>query len=63
MNRAFRIAVSLKHSLYDCLYLAAAESLHSITITADKKFFNRVTQDGGYSSYIRWVEKPPETIL
>ncbi len=60
MERAFTMAVSIQHSLYDCLYLATAERLHSVAVTADRKFFDRVVQHGEYSASIRWVENPPE---
>lgn len=35
--RALEIAIELQHSIYDCLYLALAETLHAKIVTADRK--------------------------
>src|SRR5689334_13035430 len=35
IDRALQIALSIKHPVYDCLYLACAEALGSSLITAD----------------------------
>ncbi len=35
--RALEIGIELKHSIYDCLYLALAEMLQAKIVTADKK--------------------------
>ncbi|WP_119303126.1 type II toxin-antitoxin system VapC family toxin [Dongia deserti] len=37
IDRALQIALSIKHPVYDCLYLACAESLDSSLVTADDR--------------------------
>jgi predicted nucleic acid-binding protein len=36
--RAFELARELDHALYDCIYLALAESLDQPLVTADRRF-------------------------
>ena len=36
------LACELKHPVYDCLYLALANSLETAMVTADQKFANKV---------------------
>jgi predicted nucleic acid-binding protein len=38
-DRAFELALETKSSVYDCLYLALAETLDGRMVTADGKFF------------------------
>lgn len=40
--RALRMAVELGHPIYDCVYLAVAETLDDIVLTADAKFAKRL---------------------
>ena len=42
IERALEIALALKHPVYDCLYLALAESLGSVVVTADEKLVRNV---------------------
>ena len=42
MDEAIRLACELKHPVYDCLYLALADSLDTAVFTADQKFANKV---------------------
>ncbi len=44
MDKAIRLSVELKHSLQDCLYLAAARHLQVPLITADRVFKERVAE-------------------
>lgn len=37
-QRALEIALTLRHPVYDCLYLACAESLEAELVTADSRF-------------------------
>lgn len=37
INRALQIAISIKHPVYDCLYLACAEALGGTLLTADER--------------------------
>jgi predicted nucleic acid-binding protein len=38
LERAFAMAVGLRHPVYDCLYLAAAEIAATQVVTADTRF-------------------------
>ena len=42
LDAAVALACDLKHPVYDCLYLALADSLETAVITADQKFANKV---------------------
>ena len=42
LDAAIALACELKHPVYDCLYLALADSLETAVITADQKFANKV---------------------
>ena len=52
MGRALEMAIKLGHPIYDCVYLALADSLEDILITADRKFLDLVSQSA-YASRIR----------
>jgi predicted nucleic acid-binding protein len=43
INRALQIALSIKHPVYDCLYLACAEALEGILVTADERLGKTLT--------------------
>ena len=42
MDEAIRLACDFGHPVYDCLYLALADSLDTAMVTADQKFANKV---------------------
>ena len=42
MDEAIRLACDFGHPVYDCLYLALADSLETAVVTADQKFANKV---------------------
>ena len=42
MPRALEMALDLEHPIYDCVYLALAESLDDVLITADTRFGRKV---------------------
>lgn len=42
-RRALEIAIDLRHSVYDCLYLACAERVGGTVVTADRTLFKKVT--------------------
>jgi predicted nucleic acid-binding protein len=42
MDVAIRLACDLDHPVYDCCYLALADSLDTALVTADQKFANKV---------------------
>jgi predicted nucleic acid-binding protein len=35
------LAHAIDHPLYDCLYLATAEAIDAMVVTADRRFFER----------------------
>ena len=50
-QRALSIARDLRHPVYDCLYLACAETVGSGVITADRRFHN-AAQNSAFSERI-----------
>ena len=46
IERAARIAVEIDHPVYDCLYLACAQVVGSVLITADRQFAKKATGRG-----------------
>lgn len=52
---AYRLALDTHRSLYDCLYLALAEVVDGILITADLKFYTTLA-NGPYARRVLWVE-------
>ena len=55
---AYQLALDTRRSLYDCLYLALAEVIDGIMVTADHKFFTSLT-NGPYGRRVMWVEDLP----
>lgn len=55
---AYRLALDTRSSLYDCLYLALAEVVDGIMVTADRKFVSTLA-DGPYKRRVMWVEDLP----
>ena len=41
IERALELALFLDHPIYDCLYLACAESLDKVLVTADERFLRK----------------------
>lgn len=54
-ERALEIALALNHPVYDCLYLACAEAVDGILITADRKLFRSV-HGSEFESLIKYLE-------
>lgn len=52
---ALDIAMSINHSLYDCVYLALAEQTDSAVVTADSRF-HRLVRDSVWADRIVWIE-------
>ena len=52
IDRALQIATAIKHPVYDCLYLACAETLGSRLVTADEKL-KRVLSESTLSNICR----------
>ena len=55
VERALQIALSLNHSIYDCLYLACAEDVGGVLVTADRRFCSKV-QNTDFSGLICYLE-------
>lgn len=51
---AFALALQTKQSLYDCLYLALAETLDGQVVTADRKIYSSL-ESGEYQNRMLWV--------
>jgi predicted nucleic acid-binding protein len=45
--RATELAVKLRHPVYDCFYLALAETVDCTLVTADRKFLKLISRAGG----------------
>ena len=52
------IGVVLRHSFYDCLYLALARRKTVRLVTADRRLRNK-TAGTAYASLILWIEDVP----
>jgi predicted nucleic acid-binding protein len=55
---ALDLAVSLDQTVYDCLYLALAETRASVVVTADRRFHAAV-RDSVWADRIAWIEDVP----
>jgi len=54
-DSAFEIANMTRRSLYDCIYLSLAVILDEKMITADRKFFDGITETE-FADQICWIE-------
>ncbi|MFZ1748283.1 MAG: type II toxin-antitoxin system VapC family toxin [Nitrospirales bacterium] len=54
-HAGYALALVTHQSLYDCLYLALAETIDGAVITADRKFFQALST-GPYGPRIIWIE-------
>ena len=55
VERALQIALSLNHPIYDCLYLACAEDVGGVLVTADHRLCTKV-QDTDFAELICYLE-------
>jgi predicted nucleic acid-binding protein len=53
VERALHLAHEFEHPVYDCLYLAAAEAVDGIVVTADRHFFDQCSPS--MRSRIAWL--------
>lgn len=58
---AYTLACETHRSLYDCLYLALAEAVDGILVTADRKFYAALAA-GAYGRHVLWVEDLPRSM-
>ena len=56
VERALSISLTLDHPVYDCLYLACAETIDSILITADDRL-RRVVQQTNLNDRVRHLSE------
>jgi predicted nucleic acid-binding protein len=52
---ALDLAISLGQTVYDCLYLALAETRNTIMVTADRRFHD-VVSGSVWADRIEWIE-------
>lgn len=57
---AYQLALDTHRSLYDCLYLALAEAVDGIMVTADRRFYTALA-NGPYARRMLWVEDLPQS--
>ena len=55
LTAALDLAISLKQTVYDCLYLALAEARNSIVVTADRRYYD-VVSGSVWADRIVWIE-------
>lgn len=55
LNRAYGMAVESRTSTYDCLYAALAGALGARMVTADRRFFERLSKTP-FADHVLWVE-------
>lgn len=55
---AYQLALDTRRSVYDCLYLALAEAVDGVMVTADLKFYNALV-GGSYRHRLLWVDDVP----
>ena len=56
---AHQLALDTQRNVYDCLYLALAEAVDGVMITADHIFYSS-RAGGSYSRRVLWVEDLPQ---
>jgi predicted nucleic acid-binding protein len=59
-SRALQIARDLDHPVYDCLYLALAQSLDLPMVTADERLIAKATRSPGFDSVLHfsaWLDR------
>ena len=55
--RALQIALDLDHPIYDCFYLACAEAVDGVLVTADQKLLD-ISQGTNFESLVRLLGAP-----
>ena len=55
-DRALEIALALNHPVYDCLYIACAEAVGGVLITADQKLSN-ITKGSGFEKEVGLLQR------
>jgi predicted nucleic acid-binding protein len=55
---ALDMAISIEHGVYDCIYLALAEGMDSVVVTADRRFHDVVARSI-WADRMVWIEDAP----
>ena len=55
LDRAYEMAVETRTSPYDCLYAALAQVVGGRMVTADRRFFERLSRSP-FADHVMWVE-------
>jgi predicted nucleic acid-binding protein len=53
-DRALHLAYEIEHPVHDCLYLATAEAVEGVVVTADRRFFDQCLSSA-MRSRIAWL--------
>lgn len=56
-ERALEFACDLQHPAYDCFYLACAEAVEGVVVTADARLLSAVAA-GGYDHLVEALDRP-----
>jgi len=54
---AYRLAVELDRTVYDCVYLALAVAQHARLVTADRRFQNAITRHRAYRESVVMLDQ------
>ena len=57
VDGALEIALSLHHPVHDCLYIACAEAIGGVLITADKRL-HKAIEDTEFAPLVRYLGDP-----
>jgi len=60
LDDALALAHEIGHPTYDCLYLAAAQAVDGVVVTADRRFLRAVSPTR-LADRIAWIEAPPQS--
>ncbi len=52
-DSAFNISTLLRHSIYDCIYLALALGIDGQMVTADRRFYDLASP--GFGNHLLWI--------
>jgi|SRR5579862_1839779 len=58
VEEATRLALMLRHHVYDCLYLALAVREKTRLVTADRQFARVVREEGALSGHLQLLGEP-----
>lgn len=61
VGRAVEIACALQHPVYDCLYLACAEAMEGVFVTADQRLLRQV-EGSAFTPFVAPLGGPSSSI-